>query len=619
MRRLSRSAICFVPLLGLLGFLQFPQLAQSWAAASPASTDWVVLFRSDDPSLWKTAAGDASAPNGYSLDAKAWPTKAIYLKLTRMDTGEAVIVFLSPSSTGTPKPVALAKTGHIEGGLIWNGGQAYKDTSGRPVIMLGICNPAWPATDAKQQMLIHATGKADSGSRGWGFSRPASKVRTQSYSWAGEQIRPTPFEIAVKSGPLTDDEKSLRIVPGGDSPTDDATANPDSSATTDSPAVPVASAAPLMMAAPASGPVTQLRRLQATIKALSVIPQPSGEMLGDAEDFILTATPGKPRGSTIPVSFTSSVGNDSRMVLADVLRAVNAKYPHVSAEKYEFSFEDKYVGHEGGSIGAACGTLMLSLIEDFDIDPTLAITGDVAANGRIHAIGGVAAKLRGAAQAGCNIVALPSENYDQIADAFIYDGPDSVINVQAIGITDLDQAVAVARADREARLKQAIDLFSSIQADLKKDPTRIHSPQMAQRLNEVLELAPNHYSAKLLYLMSQHQEPTTLSGAATYYYANVAVAQMIPGWKDKKPTVALASPTVVHDALAKLVKLRTCCDPQFARYVNCTWEFMRAMNDFQNGAGSQAEMRADAQLVLDEDAKLSMDRALMEKILHEGV
>ena len=109
-------------------------------------------------------------------------------------------------------------------------------------------------------------------------------------------------------------------------------------------------------------------------------------------------------------------------------------YPNWNVETAEISFEDKYTKHDGGSIGAAVGTMIMSVIQGFAIDPDLAITGDISANGKVRAIGGVSAKLHGAIASRCIIAAIPMENEGQLVDAVVYNGPQLVSDIQVIGI-----------------------------------------------------------------------------------------------------------------------------------------------------------------------------------------
>ena len=135
---------------------------------------------------------------------------------------------------------------------------------------------------------------------------------------------------------------------------------------------------------------------------LCVLDQTNGDALGSATDLILTVSPGSPKGDSIPVTFSIPVGKQMNQVLGDVARAIDARYPMIAARKMEFSFEDR-TNYDGPSVGAALGTLILSAIQGFDIDPQFAITGDVSAEGKVRVIGGVGAKLRGAKDAGCTL------------------------------------------------------------------------------------------------------------------------------------------------------------------------------------------------------------------------
>src|SRR5262249_49925547 len=162
------------------------------------------------------------------------------------------------------------------------------------------------------------------------------------------------------------------------------------------------------------------------------------------------ATPGNPRGPT-PVTFTTPVGKEMHMVKEDAQRWVRVKYPRWDAAKVELSFEDKYTPKDGGSIGAAIGTLLLSMIEGFEIDPKMAITGDVTGDGKVRATGGMAAKLRGATAAHCTVAALPAENYQMLTDALVWEGPKLLSQIQVFGVANLTEASAVARVDRDSK------------------------------------------------------------------------------------------------------------------------------------------------------------------------
>jgi hypothetical protein len=372
---------------------------------------------------------------------------------------------------------------------------------------------------------------------------------------------------------------------------------------------------------PIPGTAAPVKRLQSEIKALYVQEEPTGEMLGLASELILTATPGSRPGHT-PVHFVSAVGGQMTAVLDDVLRAIWLTTPKWAASKVELSFEDRYTPKDGGSIGAAIGTLIQSMLQGFAIDDKVAITGDVTADSKIRHIGGVAAKIRGATAADCRIVIVPADNYDQVADAMIYEGRALITNIQVLGASNLEEATALARADRAPKLKEAIEAFDSVAADLKISPEKVHLPEYQTRLQRITELAPNHFSAKLLLLISQNKQPRTMSAAASLYYTAVASQQAMPDvfiqiWADQR--MARQSAPAVDAGLINLRKIRGRVDPKVLPFVDSMIAFIQASAAANSGRGQPRNLEARRQQVYDALSTLQTDRALMEKMLHEGI
>lgn len=576
------------------------------ARADGDQSDWVVLFRADNPMLWNTQAGDPSAENGFAMPLSNAPSGARYLRLKRTDSGDAVIIAVDRSQMG--------RIAELENEFYWVGGAIVRG-KGVQNKLLGISRQSWPTDDPQQQLVSRGRKDLNRGYRGWGFSKAANKDQTQTYSWNGEAIEKTVFEIAVKSGDLSDDEESLLLTakaPPGKS-TDQSPAPADDPPTTQADG---SNSDPVDVA----GPTTRIARLQSTIKALFVVQQDHGDELGLASDLILTATPGTAKGYT-PVTFATPVGNEMHMVLDDVLRAIHVKYPKWAASKVELSFEDKYSHKDGGSIGAAIGTLILSMIKGFDIDPNLAMTGDVTADSRVRPIGGVSAKLRGATEAQCTIVALPADNYNQLVDAFVYEGPELITNIQVIGISNLDDAVAVSRLDRDANLTDAIAQFTQVQQELKDDPKKIHSKEIQSQLAQVVDLEPRHFSAKLLLMTAQNLQPKKLSATATMYYTVTAFKTVWPTLMEhaKAPNPPLMNSLVVQEVLHSLDKVRQLADPQVVPFVNAYRLYIEALNDLEYHRASPNMVEERRQVVLDTLAKLQADRDLMEKMLYEGI
>jgi hypothetical protein len=366
-------------------------------------------------------------------------------------------------------------------------------------------------------------------------------------------------------------------------------------------------------------PAIRISKLQASIKMLCVLEQANGDALGSATDLILTVSPGSPKDDSIPVTFSIPVGKQMNQVLDDVARAIDARYPNIAARKLEFSFEDR-TNYDGPSVGAALGTLMLSTIQGFDIDPQFAITGDVSAEGKIRVIGGVGAKLRGAKDAGCTLVAVPNEDSEELIDAVIFNGVSEIENIQVIGISTLDDAAAIARTDRDPKEQQAIDLFNEIQQSIQASPGYLHSVEALNKLKHVTELAPNHLSAKLLLQIAQNTGRRRLTAWASEYYAEMELSSVIPVLTDKDIATGTQHlmPAVVDAALTKLKRLRPISDIRVQPFVDSCIELIQARSGYDVGAESRESLMEKYQAYSDEFNKLKGDRALMEKMMHEG-
>jgi hypothetical protein len=371
---------------------------------------------------------------------------------------------------------------------------------------------------------------------------------------------------------------------------------------------------------PVAGPTARATNPQATIKALEIYETESGMMLGQTSEATLTIVRGE-ASRLVDVHFVTPVGEEMRLTRDEALRFIHLTYPNWYVAKAEITFEDKYVAHDGGSIGAGIGTMILSVIQGFAIDPNVAITGDISANGKVRAIGGVSAKIRGATESNCTIVAIPADNYGQLVDMVTYSGPATVVNLQIIGITDLDSAVAVVRVDRDAKLAKAISMFGGIQSIMKAMPGYLAQPEAKAKLTEILQLAPQHLSAKLLLGIASGEQPKTLSATASQYYTSLAVRGMLPILAEReftKDSPPIQSATL-SAGLADLRKLRPLAHPQVQPLIDAWSRFIQVWNSQQQGNAAKTVLDRQRQILIDEMTRLQTNAELMQKMLKEGV
>lgn len=179
--------------------------ASSGVAANPNKPDkggeerWTVLFRSDDPRRWNMD----SDGQDYAIALKRAPAVIHHLRLRRMDTKEMLILPLSRAQLNKSTQPVGAK------GYSWNG-TAKEEWGGRH---LGIAQgPRMPFAIPRGTIVVLNDGW--DGWAGSGFGHQAFNDNTgQYYSWKGQQIPRTVFEIAVTDKPLTPEEEGCLLKP----------------------------------------------------------------------------------------------------------------------------------------------------------------------------------------------------------------------------------------------------------------------------------------------------------------------------------------------------------------------------------------------------------------------
>lgn len=547
------------------------------------ASGWTVIFRSDDPIVWNANAGEPSDENGYALEMSALPEGTRYLRMKRMDSGESVIIQI------TRQQVIEGAT--LDGDVQWRPATPLRGGGQERSQLLGIVRRSWLANANNEHLIVYSRNWR--GYRGWGFSKPVGTSMKQTYSWDGHPIdEPTVFEVAVKENDL-DEEESGRLI-------------------TD---------ARRILAQNAPG--TKIERQQASIYVMAVGFDPSGAVSGGAQELTLTAIPGAPRGNTA-VAFVPASGEARRGTLDDAVWAVRLDHPRWEASKANLrltpELHDATVA--GAPLGAAAGVLLRSMLEGFEIDPGVAITGDVNPDGSLRPVTGIGGRLRAAplAPSRCGTLILPSGSEPQLADALVFNGWGTLVKVQAIAADSLDDAVAVARRDRSPQWTEAIELFAQVQATLER-PELIRTRAVRDKLERIVELAPNHLSAKLLSLVAQDKQPRRLSREATMYYIAVALHPLMPALETPAEAAneTRVAPTEVKESQKLLDRLRRIGDLPLQPLVETSLGFARDVALAQRGSASLRAMQAGSKRLADAEEKVEVNRASMQAMLRDGM
>lgn len=152
-----------------------------------AATRWRVLFRSTKPALWNTntqSAGD------FALPLRSAPADTRYLRLRRMDTGDALVIPMTRDRLGRADPRGRP--------VRWNG-EGKEEYGG---YHLGIAEGP-PVRWLEGKGTVGVLMDAFSANPGSGFGH-AHHIENggQRYAWQGKEIQPTAFEVAVTAEEL---------------------------------------------------------------------------------------------------------------------------------------------------------------------------------------------------------------------------------------------------------------------------------------------------------------------------------------------------------------------------------------------------------------------------------
>lgn len=154
-------------------------------------SDWILLFRSSDPSIWDT---DFNEKESFAIKLNNAPDNIKYLKLKNTE-GQSVIIPMRKS--------CLTSNIMVTENFGWAGNNNFSYLG----FHLGIYNSKmWSGKSGDVHIVSDAGGYT-----GWGFGNGVLLNNGQYYSWNHKQINKCIFEISVKCNSLTNEEKKLML------------------------------------------------------------------------------------------------------------------------------------------------------------------------------------------------------------------------------------------------------------------------------------------------------------------------------------------------------------------------------------------------------------------------
>ena len=258
-----------------------------------------------------------------------------------------------------------------------------------------------------------------------------------------------------------------------------------------------------------------VRKNLTKVNGLLVLALGGTKHAGKASPMTLTSI-GSDSPRRASLSFNQKVGSTMETALGEVAKFIEVRHGGwPKGREMEISFENKYNPKDGPSAAVACALLLESAFTGAAMDPEFAVTGDMNSDGSVQPIGGVEAKLRGAENLECDVVAIPAKNAMAISDQVLMDGFEQILEIQVFTISDFEEALGLARQNKREDLQQALQEFETIQNVFRQNPSRFNGflrhPTMIAKLEGILAVAPHHLSAGILLAIAQGRAPDTLS------------------------------------------------------------------------------------------------------------
>ncbi|HWB07250.1 MAG TPA: S16 family serine protease [Verrucomicrobiales bacterium] len=230
----------------------------------------------------------------------------------------------------------------------------------------------------------------------------------------------------------------------------------------------------------------------------------------------------------------------------------------------------------------ACALAIDSLLTGSGLDKTIAVTGDLNADGSIRPVRGMYPKIKAARIKDCSLVIIPRKNAEVLAEYAVAYGPEALAAAHLFDVATFAEARALALTPRPEPLQRAIAAFKEIQTALFRQPdpgTWIRHPKVAERLKAITIDAPGSFSARTLLAMAEGREPKTLSLRSSFEI----VCSMAPfgpridhvtDWL--RPGETPVPRKISNGAHEILPRIRDRLDPRVRDYASATINYLAA-------------------------------------------
>ena len=371
----------------------------------------------------------------------------------------------------------------------------------------------------------------------------------------------------------------------------------------------------------------ELKAKQSTLKGLLVQPLSGGNFAGKASQMNATATPLEDRNHPLKIRFNQRVGKNMDSALKEVTKYLRVKHNDwPSGYDIEIAFEDRFTSKDGPSAAICCALLLDSLVTGQKIDPLFAVTGDMNADGSIQPVGGIPAKVRGAFSKNCKYVAIPAKNSRSLSDLVLLNGINTVSRIQVFTINDFDETAKIAFIEKSDAVKKSIEEFQKVQSAIFRHKSGVlKNAKVQNKLREIIELAPNHLSAKLALQVATGKTPRTLSLQGSLEKTENSASILIQAARSgSDPSDSLGTDDLAQ-AISELKRMRLKLDKRVWSYADSIQDFGKLVREFKasppRGNTSKRkklnEIQTAAEKIEKEVIRIRNNKELMEELIQD--
>ncbi len=254
---------------------------------------------------------------------------------------------------------------------------------------------------------------------------------------------------------------------------------------------------------PADVAEVPLKRFRGTIGTLLYVHPEGGAPGGQFVRLTVVGSKGT-TGAPSELGYERFLGPLTMKSLGQVVQSVatlHTGWPR--GYKLQLTFSEKPTPVELEAATLAGSLLLDSMIRDWDVEPNFAALGSIQPDGTLTKIGSIPDRLYAAARSRVGRIVVPAQNETQVADFLLSQGIAAFVGTQIFTAATFNDAGPLAVSQLSPETKEMIELFGAVQRTLMAAGANsvplLRNERVQATLQQVLEKAPNHLSAKVLY------------------------------------------------------------------------------------------------------------------------